>query len=89
MCTFQACKWLFCCSQLQVKTEHDILSQLAQQTLSFKVPTAKPALHTGAPFVVLSNGAAACIFEIIPGKKAFGVTGQTARAEVQWGFWQE
>jgi hypothetical protein len=50
-----------------VKTEHDILSQLSQQTLSFKVPAAKPVLQSGEPYVVLSNGAAACVFEIIPG----------------------
>lgn len=57
--------WLLCA--LQVKTEHDILGQLSQQTLSFKVPAAKPALGSGEPYVVLSNGAAACVFEIIPG----------------------
>lgn len=53
---------------MQVKTEHDILAQLAQQTLSFKVPTAVPAL-SGQPYVVLSSGAAACVFEIIPGEQ--------------------
>jgi Ser/Thr protein kinase RdoA (MazF antagonist) len=50
-----------------VDTEHAILAQLAQQALSFKVPTALPALGSGQPYVVLSNGAAACVFEIIPG----------------------
>ncbi|WIA32600.1 hypothetical protein OEZ86_003403 [Tetradesmus obliquus] len=54
----------------KVKTEHDILGQLSQQTLSFKVPAAKPALGSGEPYVVLSNGAAACVFEIIPGELA-------------------
>jgi hypothetical protein len=52
---------------MQVATEHAILAQLAQQTLSFEVPKALPALNTGAPYLVLSNGAAACVFEIIPG----------------------
>jgi hypothetical protein len=61
---------------LQVKTEHDILAQLAQQTLSFQVPTAVPTLQTKEPFVVLSSGAAACIFEIIPGKVPQGDAGQ-------------
>ena len=56
----------------QVKTEHDILGQLSQQTLSFKVPAAKPALGSGEPYVVLSNGAAACVFEIIPGAGCVG-----------------
>lgn len=53
---------------LQVETEHAILAQLATQKLSFKVPTALPAVDSGAPYVVLSSGAAACVFEIIPGK---------------------
>lgn len=52
---------------IQVETEHAILSQLAKQELSFKVPTALPAVDSGAPYVVLSSGAAACVFEIIPG----------------------
>jgi hypothetical protein len=52
----------------QVETEHAILAQLATQKLSFKVPTALPAVKTGAPYVVLSSGAAACVFEIIPGR---------------------
>jgi Ser/Thr protein kinase RdoA (MazF antagonist) len=54
----------------QVETEHAILAQLATQKLSFEVPTALPAVETGAPYVVLSSGAAACVFEIIPGKPA-------------------
>lgn len=59
------------CIVLQVATEHAILAQLAKQELSFKVPTVLPALNTGAPYVVLSNGAAACIFEVIPGEPAW------------------
>jgi Ser/Thr protein kinase RdoA (MazF antagonist) len=59
---------LCCTATAQVSTEHAILAQLAQQELSFKVPTALPALKTGEPYVVLSNGAAACVFEIIPGE---------------------
>lgn len=61
---------MLCCAvpPAQVSTEHTILAQLAQQELSFKVPTALPALKSGEPYVVLSNGAAACVFEIIPGK---------------------
>lgn len=35
--------------------------------LSFKVPTAVPTRDTQQPYVVLSSGAAACVFEIIPG----------------------
>jgi hypothetical protein len=53
---------------MQVKTEHDILAQLSQQPLGFKVPAAKPTLKGSEPYVVLSNGAAACVFEIIPGE---------------------
>lgn len=60
------------CVALQVATEHAILVQLAQQQLSFKVPTALPALKTGEPYVVLSSGAAACVFEIIPGEAGPG-----------------
>ena len=56
---------------LQVATEHAILSQLAQQELSFKVPTTLPSLNTGASYEVLSSGAAACIFEVIPGEPAW------------------
>lgn len=59
------------CTVLQVATEHAILAQLAEQELSFQVPTVLPALNTGAPYVVLSNGAAACIFEVIPGEPAW------------------
>jgi Ser/Thr protein kinase RdoA (MazF antagonist) len=63
---------------MQVKTEHDILAQLSQQTLSFKVPAAKPTLKGSEPYVVLSNEAAACVFEIIPGA--------SPHAELQQGF---
>lgn len=55
-----------------MKTEHDILAQLSQQSLSFKVPAAKPTLQSNEPYVVLSNGAAACVFEIIPGTSVGG-----------------
>lgn len=54
----------------QVRTEHAILQQLGRQDLSFAVPRALPARSSGEPYVVLSSGAAACVFEVIPGVMA-------------------
>jgi hypothetical protein len=77
---------------MQVKTEHDILAQLAKQTLSFKVPAAKPTLKGSEPYVVLSNGAAACVFEIIPGGNLLCGNAATCIASValtlQWQHFQ-
>lgn len=50
--------------------EHQLLQQLGQQTLSFEVPRALPALSDGAPHKLLSSGTECCIFEIIPGTLA-------------------
>jgi homoserine kinase type II len=52
-----------------VECEHQILAQLAKQPLSFQVPQTLPSLD-GKPYVVLSSGAAACIFDLIPGTLA-------------------
>jgi homoserine kinase type II len=43
------------------------LKQLSQYTLSFKIPQSLPS-KTGAPHVLLSSGAEACVFRLIPGK---------------------
>jgi hypothetical protein len=53
----------------KVKTEHDILLQLGQQTLTFAVPRARLS-KDGQPYVVLSSGDASCVFEIINGSLA-------------------
>ncbi|KAG2486656.1 hypothetical protein HYH03_014712 [Edaphochlamys debaryana] len=50
----------------KVEFEHAILAQLAKQELSFQVPTALPS-KSGRPHELLSNGAEACVFHIIPG----------------------
>lgn len=51
----------------RVRYEHEILRQLNQQELSFSVPKALPSLSDGQSHVMLSNGAEAAMFEIIPG----------------------
>ncbi|GIL44285.1 hypothetical protein Vafri_1797 [Volvox africanus] len=53
----------------KVRFEHEILGQLAQQQLSFQVPRALSS-KAGRPHELLSNGAEACIFHIIPGTLA-------------------
>ncbi|KXZ47215.1 hypothetical protein GPECTOR_37g221 [Gonium pectorale] len=53
----------------KVRFEHEILRQLAQQKLSFEVPRALPS-RAGRPHELLSNGAEACVFHIIPGTLA-------------------
>eukprot|EP01039_Chlorochromonas_danica_P004228 gene4228-4645_t len=52
----------------RVRFEHAILQQLSQMNLSFKIPTTVPSLESAAPHVLLSTGAEASLFEIIPGK---------------------
>ena len=51
----------------RVNYEHEILRQLRPKKLSFKLPTTIPDLKTGKAHVVLSNGAEASLFELIPG----------------------
>ncbi len=48
--------------------EHDILAQLKAHKLSFRIPEPLPSLDDAQQtFVPLSNGADACMFELIPG----------------------
>jgi homoserine kinase type II len=48
--------------------EHDILAQLNSQKLSFQLPKPLPVLaDPKLTFTPLSNGADACMFELIPG----------------------
>jgi Ser/Thr protein kinase RdoA (MazF antagonist) len=54
----------------KVAFEHEVLAQLGKQNLSFQVPKTRPALKTGAPYVKLSSGDDACVFEVIPGRLA-------------------
>lgn len=54
-------------NRARVRWEHEILSQLNSQSLSFALPKALPDLAAGQPFTELSNGAEASVFEIIPG----------------------
>jgi hypothetical protein len=51
----------------RVKFEHEVLRQLGQQKLSFEIPRTLPSLGDKKPHVLLSNGAEACIFYVIPG----------------------
>jgi homoserine kinase type II len=52
----------------RVKFEHEVLDQLRAKKLSFKLPTTVPSIKTGESHVYLPNGAAACLFELIPGE---------------------
>lgn len=54
----------------KVAFEHEVLRQLGKQELSFAVPRARPSLKGGAPYVKLSSGDDACVFEVIPGALA-------------------
>jgi hypothetical protein len=51
----------------RVKFEHEVLRQLGDQKLSFQIPSTLPSLEEKKAHVLLSNGAEACIFHIIPG----------------------
>lgn len=51
----------------RVKFEHEVLRQLGNQKLSFQIPSTLPSLEEKKAHVLLSNGAEACIFHIIPG----------------------
>jgi homoserine kinase type II len=51
----------------KVKFEHMVLSQLRLRHLSFQIPTAIKSKTTNDYIVILSNGASASIFEVIPG----------------------
>lgn len=52
----------------RVRFEHAILNQLKDTKLSFHIPTTVPSLDTGSTHVLLSNGAEASLFHVIPGK---------------------
>jgi hypothetical protein len=51
----------------RVKFEHEVLRQLGQQKLSFEIPRTLPSLGDKKSHVLLSNGAEACVFYVIPG----------------------
>lgn len=51
----------------RVRFEHSILGQLNKMGLSIRIPTTVPSLESGSPHVLLSNGAEASLFHIIPG----------------------
>ena len=51
----------------RVKFEHEVLRQLGQQKLSFEIPRTLPSLDGKQAHVLLSNGAEACVFYVIPG----------------------
>jgi Ser/Thr protein kinase RdoA (MazF antagonist) len=51
----------------RVNFEHEILKQLRPKKLSFRLPTTIPSLIDGKSHVLLSNGAEASLFELIPG----------------------
>lgn len=52
----------------RVKFEHEILRQLNQREYSFKIPKMLPSLaDSSQTYVTLSNGAQACLVEVIPG----------------------
>eukprot|EP00128_Syssomonas_multiformis_P004732 Colp12_sorted_trinity150504_noHs@22136 len=53
----------------KVRFEHEVLRQLREQTLSFKVPEALLSKN-GKTHELLSNGAECCVFHIIPGTLA-------------------
>jgi len=53
----------------KVAFEHEVLRQLSEQALSFQVPRALPS-KAGRPFELLSNGAACCVWHLIPGALA-------------------
>ncbi len=53
----------------KVQFEHAVLAQLAQQKLSFEVPTVIRS-KAGRPHELLSTGAECCVFSIIPGTLA-------------------
>lgn len=51
----------------RVRFEHEILKQLANMRLSVRIPTMVPSIETGESHMLLSNGAEASLFDIIPG----------------------
>eukprot|EP01031_Cornospumella_fuschlensis_P032415 gene32415-39197_t len=52
----------------RVRFEHAILQQLSAMNLSYKIPTTVPSIESGSSHELLSNGAEASLFQIIPGK---------------------
>lgn len=55
-------------NRARVQWEHDILAQLNAEKLSFQLPSPLPSLADAkCTFAPLSNGADACMFELIPG----------------------
>lgn len=55
-------------NRARVQWEHDILAQLNAQKLSFHLPSPLPSLADAKlTYAPLSNGADACMFELIPG----------------------
>ena len=56
-------------NSVRVNWEHEVLTRLnAVGPFSFKIPTTIPSLDKNTVYVPLSNGAEACLFELIPGK---------------------
>ena len=51
----------------KVLFEHTILEQLSKMNLSIRIPTALRSLDVGMTHVLLSNGAEASMFQVIPG----------------------
>lgn len=51
----------------RVQFEHAILDRLKDMQLSVRIPTAVPSLTTGKTHVLLSSGAEASLFHLIPG----------------------
>lgn len=51
----------------RVEFEHGVLQQLRKIPTSFKVPTFLPDISSGSTHIKLSNGAEACMCELIPG----------------------
>lgn len=51
----------------KVEYEHSVLLQLNRMNLSFSLPETNRNIDDGKSFVILSNGACACLFKLIPG----------------------
>eukprot|EP00960_Hanusia_phi_P033049 750228-Hanusia_phi.AAC.1 len=55
-------------NSVRVKYEHAVLKELNKQSMSFQVPNYVPSKKTGDTHILLSNGAEACMCNIIPGE---------------------
>ena len=51
----------------KVEYEHSVLLQLNKMNLSFLLPETICCTKSGRSFMILSNGACACLFKLIPG----------------------